>query len=135
MRTKELIDHLIAMNFRVFPQPNFMPDLEESQLPALFVMGAAGSEADRDLPIEYPAFQIIVKGKNFQDNPGQMDKTEQLSKELINKLRTEKQIIIGGNLVYYIRARQSEPIPIGIDTKERPTFSTNFYMKVQPIKE
>lgn len=135
MRAKELIDHLTALDFKVYPQANFMPDLEESQLPALFVMGVAGSEADRDLPIEYPAFQIIVKGKNFQDDPSQMDKTELLSKELIDKLRTETQARIGDNLVYFVRARQSEPIPIGLDTKERPTFSTNFYMKVQPIKE
>jgi Bacteriophage minor capsid protein len=135
MKSKELISHIASLGYSVYPDANMMPELEESRGPTLFVMGTAGGEAEHDIPIEYPSFQVIVKGKNHKADYTQMDSTESLAKQLINDLRTEKKIVLGNNLVYYIRANQSNPIPIGLDDQYRPTFSTNFSMKIQPIYE
>ena len=112
-----------------------MPDVEESQLPALFVFGSGGSEPDDELPMEFPTFQVIVKGKSYLSDFTQMDKTEQLAKSLINKVKEVDHGIIGANLVYYIRPMQSNPIPIGLDTRDRPVYSTNFRLRIQPIEE
>ncbi|KIO60237.1 hypothetical protein B4065_0163 [Caldibacillus thermoamylovorans] len=134
MTGKELIEYLTANGFNVFPDPNYMPDVEESQLPALFVFGSGGSESDDDLPIEYPTFQIIVKGKNYRSDYTQMDKTEQLAKQLISFLDKKIGYEIGNNHVYVSKSMQSNPIPIGIDTMDRPVFSTNFRFKIQPYE-
>lgn len=134
MRAKELIDYLTSKGFNVFPDANFIPDLDESQLPALFVFGSGGSEGDMELPIEYPTFQIILKGKSYKMDVTQMDKTEQLAKNLISTIQSIAHETIGNNLVYYGRSMQSNPIPIGLDTFDRPTFSTNFRFKLQPMK-
>ncbi|NMH68614.1 hypothetical protein HF072_07445 [Bacillus sp. RO3] len=135
MRAKEFIDHLSSFGYSVFPDANIMPELEVTRGPTLFVMGSASSSAERDLPIEYPSFQVIVKGENYKNDVHQMDKTEQLAKQVINDISTEIKEVIGQNIVYYIRANQSNPIPIGLDDQYRPVFSTNFSLKVQPIKE
>jgi hypothetical protein len=135
MRAKELINFLISKGFNVFPDPNFIPDVEESQLPALFVFGSGGGEPDDELPMEFPTFQIIVKGRNYKADSTQMDKTEVLAKDLINKLQDVTHELVGSSFVYYIRSVQSNPIPIGLDTLDRPTFSTNFRMRIQPIPE
>jgi hypothetical protein len=133
MRAKELIDYLSTQGFNVFPDPNFIPDLNESQLPALFVFGTGGSETDDDLPIEYPTFQVIIKGKSYKTDFTQMDKTEQLAKSLIRLLDKKIRYEIGNNLVYQSKAMQNNPIPIGLDTADRPVFSTNFRFKLQPF--
>lgn len=135
MRAKEFIDYLVSLGFNVFPDANYMPDVEESKLPALFIFSSGGSEPDKDLPIEYPTFQIIIKGRSYKMDSSQMDATEHLAMDVINTIRTEEQLYIGANLVYYIRPMQSNPIPIGLDTYDRPVYSTNFSLKLQPIKE
>lgn len=135
MRAKEFIDYLAGEGFNVFPDPNYMPDVEESQLPALFVFGTGGGEPDDELPMEFPTFQVIVKGKSHLADFSQMDKTEQLAKSLINKVNKVDHRIIGSNLVYYIRPMQSNPNPIGLDIRDRPVYSTNFRLKIQPIIE
>lgn len=131
MRGKELIDYLTVQKYNVYPDANFIPDLDESQLPALFVFGSGGSESDPDLPIQYPTFQVIVKGKSYKTDINQMDLTEQLAKRLITLLDNKTHYTIGENLVYQSKAMQSNPIPIGLDTFDRPTFSTNFRFKLQ----
>ncbi|MFY2157855.1 minor capsid protein [Cytobacillus firmus] len=133
MRAQEFINFLTAEGFNVFPDPNFIPDVEESQLPALFVFGSGGGEPDDELPMEFPTFQVIVKGRSYKADSSQMDKTEQLAKQLINKMHQVNRRFIGDNLVYYIRSVQSNPIPIGLDTLERPVFSTNFRLRIQPV--
>jgi Bacteriophage minor capsid protein len=133
MTGKELIDYLTAQNFNMFPDANFISDLEESQLPALFLFVTGGSEADPDLPIQYPTFQIIVKGKSYKNSIEQMNATELLAKKLIKLLDKKIHYEIGSNYVYESRSMQSNPIPIGLDTYDRPTYSTNFRFKIQPI--
>jgi hypothetical protein len=133
VRAQEFINFLTDEGFNVFPDPNFIPDVEESQLPALFVFGSGGGEPDDELPMEFPAFQVIVKGCSYKADSSQMDKTEQLAKQLINKMHQVNRRFIGENLVYYIRSIQSNPIPIGLDTLERPVFSTNFRLRIQPV--
>ncbi|WP_370221995.1 minor capsid protein [Cytobacillus sp.] len=133
MRAQEFINFLTNEGFNVFPDPNFIPDVEESQLPALFVFGSGGGEPDDELPMEFPTFQVIVKGRSYKADSSQMDKTEQLAKQLINKMHQVNHRFIGDNLVYYIRSVQSNPIPIGLDTLERPVFSTNFRLRIQPV--
>lgn len=135
MRAKEFIDFLTSEGFNVFPDPNFIADLDEIQLPALFVFGSGGSEPDNELPMEFPTFQVILKGKNYKSDFTQMDKTEQLGKSLIKRLQSIDHKVIGSNLVYFIQPMQSNPIPIGLDTFDRPVYSTNFRLKLQPIKE
>lgn len=135
MRAKEFIDYLTGEGFNVFPDPNYMPDVEESQLPALFVFGSGGAEPDEELPMEFPTFQVIVKGKSYLADYTQMDKTEQLAKSIYKKAKEVDHRIIGSNLVYYIRPMQSNPIPIGLDTMDRPVYSTNFRLRIQPIIE
>jgi hypothetical protein len=135
MTGKELIDYLTAQQFNIYPDANFIPDLEESQLPALFIFGSGGSESDSDLPIQYPTFQVIVKGKSYKADFGQMDATEQLAQKLIKLLDKKIHYEIGSNYVYESRAMQSNPIPIGLDTYDRPTYSTNFRFKLQPIPQ
>jgi hypothetical protein len=134
MRSKEFIDFLTAEGFHVFPDPNFMPQLKESQLPTLFVFGSGGFEPDRELPMEFPTFQVFAKGKNYKVDFTQMDATEQLCKQLIRQLQEVDHLVIGSNLVYSIRSMQSNPIPIGLDEQDRPTFSMNFRLKIQPMK-
>jgi hypothetical protein len=131
MRAKELIDYLVLQNYNVFPDANFIPDLEESQLPTLFVFGSGGSETDPDLPIQYPTFQVIVKGKSYKNDVNQMDLTEQLAKSLITSLDNKLHYKIGSSYIYQSKSAQSNPIPIGLDTFDRPTFSTNFRFKLQ----
>jgi hypothetical protein len=109
-----------------------MPDLEESQLPALFVFGTGGSESDDDLPIEFPTFQVVIKGKSYKSDFTQMDKSEQLAKSLIRLIDKKIRYEIGSNLVYHSKAMQNNPIPIGLDPFDRPVFSTNFRFKLQP---
>lgn len=133
MRAQEFINFLTDEGFNMFPDPNFMPEVEESQLPALFVFGSGGSEPDNELPMEFPTFQVIVKGKSYKADSSQMDKTEQLAKKLINRMHQVNHRLIGSNLVYYIRSVQSNPIPIGLDTLDRPVFSTNFRLRIQPV--
>lgn len=133
MRAQEFINFLTDEGFNVFPDPNFLPDVEESQLPALFVFGSGGGEPDDELPMEFPTFQVILKGRSYKADSSQMDKTEQLAKQLINKMHQVNRRFIGENLVYYIRSVQSNPIPIGLDTLERPVFSTNFRLRIQPV--
>ncbi|MBG9656060.1 MAG: minor capsid protein [Bacillota bacterium] len=133
MRAQEFINFLTDEGFNVFPDPNFIPDVEENQLPALFVFGSGGGEPDDELPMEFPTFQVIVKGRSYKADSSQMDKTEQLAKQLINKMHQVNRRFIGDNLVYYIRSVQSNPIPIGLDTLERPVFSTNFRLRIQPV--
>ncbi|KAB2335085.1 minor capsid protein [Bacillus mesophilum] len=135
MRSKEFIDYLTANGFNVYPDANYMPDLEESQLPALFVFGNGGSQSDPDLPIQFPSFQVIVKGENYKSDLTQMDKTEVIAKNLIRFLDNKIGYEIGRNHVYLSKSMQSNPIPIGVDTMGRPVFSTNFTFKIQPYKE
>lgn len=135
MRAKEFINYLTSEGFNVYPDANHLPDVEESQLPALFVFGTGGSEPDDELPMEFPTFQVILKGKNYKSDPTQMDQTEQLAKSLIKKMHLVTHKIIGANFVYYIRSMQSNPIPIGLDIHDRPVYSTNFRMRIQPINE
>jgi Bacteriophage minor capsid protein len=132
MTGKELIDYLTDQKFNMFPDANFIPDLEESQLPALFLFVTGGSEADPDLPIQYPTFQVIVKGKSYKSDLNQMYVTEELAKSLIKLLDKKIHYEIGSNYVYESRSMQSNPIPIGLDTYDRPTYSTNFRFKIQP---
>lgn len=132
MSGKEFIAYLTSLNFNVFPDANHLPDVDESQLPALFVFNTGGYSSDPDLPIQYPSFQVVVKGKSYKLNPLEMEKTEALAKKLINSLDQKTNYRIGGNTIYYSRAQQSNPIPIGLDIHDRPTFSTNFNFKLQP---
>lgn len=131
MKTKDLIDYLTSQGFNVFPQPNFIPgDIKESQLPALFVFGTGGFSSHDYLPVERPTFQVIVKGQNFKQDPNSMTLTEQEAKRLINHLDKKTNYAIGSTHVYLSRSNQSHPIPLGVDDKDRPTFSINFTFRL-----
>lgn len=131
MKAKELIDYLILLGFSVYPDPHHMPEVPESMLPCLFVFGSGGFGSDNDLPIRFPSFQIVVKGKNAKTKPSEMSITEDLAMSLINALDQRTNYTIGGNTVYYSRSQQSSPIPLGLDINDHPIFSTNFNFKLQ----
>lgn len=132
MSESEFITYLTSLGFNVYPDANHMPDVDEKRLPAMFVFATGGFSSDPDIPIRYPAFQIIVKGKNFKTDPTQMAKTQELAMQLINALDQKNNYVIGNNTIYYSRSQQSSPLPIGLDLYDRPVFSTNFNFKLQP---
>ncbi len=132
MLAKHLIDYLSNQGFNVFPQPNFIPaEIQESQLPALFVFGTGGYGPDEMLPVTNPTFQVIVKGKNFKNDPMQMTSTEEIAQQVITLFHQKDNYVIGETHVYASQAIQSNPIPIGLDDKDRPVYSTNFLFKVR----
>ncbi|WP_041123049.1 minor capsid protein [Jeotgalibacillus alimentarius] len=132
MTGTELIEYLSAEGFNVFPDPNFIPaEMDESQLPALFVFSTGGGQSDNDLPLDFPNFQVVLKGKSYSINPIRMHETETLAKALIKLLNKKVHYQIGKSYIYISRAIQSNPIPIGLDEKDRPIFSTNFSFKIQ----
>lgn len=131
MKAKELIDYLTLLGYKVYPDPHHMPEVPEDILPCLFVFGSGGFASDVYLPIRYPSYQIVVKGKNAKNYPSEMSTTEDLAMKLINDLDQKTNYLIGGNTVYYSRSQQSNPIPIGLDLNDHPIFSTNFNFKLQ----
>lgn len=132
METNDLIQYLTDAGFNVFPDANFIPaDIQESQLPALFVFGTGGYSSDETLDISQPTFQILIKGKNYNQNSRQMGGTERLAIGLIELFDKKHNYQVGPSYVYVSKALQSSPIPLGLDEKRRPTFSTNFYFKAR----
>lgn len=131
MTSSEFISYLVSLGFNVFPDPDHMPNIPESQLPALFVFGTGGLGTDPDLPIQYPSFQVLVKGRNYKSDYTQMVKTEAIAKSLINALDQKTGYRIGGSTVYHSRSQTTNPIPIGLDEQDRPVYSTNFNFKLQ----
>lgn len=131
MRAKELIDFMTAEGFRVFPDPNYLPDVKESQLPALFVFGTGGFESHKYLPIDRPTFQVLIKGKSYKDNTANLDLAEQEARRVIGFLDKKFNYTIGNSFIYESIAMQSAPIPLGVDEHSRPTFSTNFRFRLR----
>lgn len=132
--TEDFIKYLRDSGFNTSPFPNFIPaELQDSQLPALFVFGTGGYQANDHFPIEFPTFQVIVIGKNFKSDPSQMALTEQLAKQLIDFLEKKEEYDIGDHHIEQSRAEQSNPIPIGIDNYGRPNYSTNFRFKIMRV--
>lgn len=127
MRSDDLIDFLTSEGFSASPDPNFIPDeVKESRLPALFVFGTGGGEAHRYLPIDQPTFQVVVKGKSYKADPRNMAATEEVARSLIRLLDKRTNIQIGDTYAYSVTAMQSNPLYLGLDTHDRPMFSTNF---------
>ena len=123
----DLINHLTAAGYNVYPDPNFIPaDLPETKLPCLFVFGTGGYAPHEYVPTERPTFQVIVKGKSYKALPANMAAAESLAKQLINQLHRCPNYTVGTTHVFSSTASQPNPIPLGIDEKDRPMFSTNF---------
>lgn len=131
MTSTEFIAYLTSLGFNVFPDANHMPDVPANQLPVLFVFGTGGFNSDPDLPITYPSFQVVLKGKSYKSDYTQMEKTEALAISLISQLDQKNDYVIGNNTIYYSRAQPAQPIPIGLDIHDSPVFSTNFNFKIQ----
>lgn len=133
MQTKELIEYLTSLGYSVYPTPNHVPDLDNEFLfPCLFVIANGGGSTDIELPIQYPSYQVILKGKNALIDPLQFELTEVVGQTLIDLLDQKENFRIGKNTVYYCRSQTSSPIPIGMDLKNRPTYTINLDFKLQP---
>lgn len=133
MRTVELIEYLSSAGYSVYPIPNHVPDLtDESKFPCLFIISNGGGATDEYLPIKYPSYQIIVKGKNAIENPEEHTRTEDVAQSIIDLMDQRENFVIGFNTIYYCRSQNSSPLPIGIDLKQRPTYSLNLNFKLQP---
>ena len=133
MQTTELIEYLTSAGYSVYPTPNHVPDLENEFLfPCFFVISNGGGSSDVDLPIQFPSYQLVLKGKNALLDPEQFEMTELIGQQLIDWLDQKHNFRIGNNTVYHCRSQTSSPIPIGMDLKNRPTYTLNFNFKLQP---
>lgn len=133
MVSTELIEYLTSLGYSVYPTPNHVPDLDNEFLfPCFFVISNGGGPSDVDLPIQFPSYQLVLKGKNALLDPEQFAKTESVGQQLIDWLNKNHNFQIGNNTVYYCRSQTSSPIPIGLDLKNRPTYTLNFNFKLQP---
>lgn len=127
MLASNLIAHLTDAGFTVYPDPNFIPvELPETKFPCLFVFGTGGYAPHEYIPTARPTFQVIVKGKSYKALPANMAATEALAQRLIKHLHRRSNYTAGSAHVFSSTAIQSSPIPLGLDDKDRPTFSTNF---------
>ncbi|KOP64362.1 hypothetical protein AMS62_03130 [Bacillus sp. FJAT-18019] len=127
MLASDLIAYLTDAGFTVYPDPNFIPaEIPETKLPCLFVFGTGGYSPHEYVPTERPTFQIIVKGKSYKVLPGNMASTESLAKQLIKHLHRQANYTAGSAHIFSSTATQSNPIPLGLDDKDRPMYSTNF---------
>lgn len=127
MLASDLIAYLMDAGFTVYPDPNYIPaELPETKLPCLFIFGTGGYAPHEYVPTEKPTFQVIVKGKSHKALPANMAATEVLSKQLIKQLHRRSNYTAGSVHVFASTAIQSSPIPLGLDDKDRPMYSTNF---------
>lgn len=127
MLTSDLISYLADAGFSVYPDPNFIPaELPETKLPCLFVFGTGGYAPHEYVPTERPTFQVIVKGKSYKTSPANMAGAESLAKQLISHLHRRNNYNVGNSHVFSSTAIQSSPIPLGVDDKDRPMYSSNF---------
>ncbi|MGV2806131.1 hypothetical protein GNF85_21460, partial [Clostridium perfringens] len=106
-------------------------ELPESKLPCLFVFGTGGYAPHAYVPPERPTFQVIIKGKSYKAMPGNMAGAEALAKRLIKHLHRRTNYNTGTVYVLSSTANQSSPIPLGLDDKDRPMYSTNFVFYVK----
>lgn len=126
MLSNDFIDYLKASGYTVYPDANFIPtDLPETKFPCLFVMDSGGYAPHDYVPTERPTFQVIVKGKSYKVLPANMAITEALGKQLVKELHRKANYIVGSTHVFSSLAMQ-QPIPLGLDDKDRPMYSTNF---------
>ncbi|WP_410770975.1 minor capsid protein [Fontibacillus sp. BL9] len=126
MLADDLIKFLTGAGFTVYPDANFIPaDLPETKLPCLFVFGSGGFAPHDYVPTERPTFQVIVKGKSYKTLPANIAAAEKLAKSLVKLLHRKPNYKIGQTHVFSSKAMQ-QPIPLGLDDKDRPTYSTNF---------
>lgn len=126
MLANDLITYLTGSGFTVYPDPNFIPaDLPEVKLPCLFVFGTGGYAPHDYVPTERPTFQVIVKGKSYKALPANMAAAEELAKQLVELLHRKANYLIGQTHVFSSKAMQ-QPIPLGLDDKDRPMYSLNF---------
>jgi hypothetical protein len=86
-----------------------------------------GLPTDEETGISYPAFQILVRGKERD-----FANTEAKAYEIFNALSNKRNQAIGDRDVVIIRPQSSTPIFIGMDESERPIFSLNFNTVVRP---
>lgn len=127
MLASDLIAYLTDAGFTVYPDPNYIPaELPETKLPCLFIFGTGGYAPHEYVPTEKPTFQVIVKGKSYKALPANMAATEVLAKRLIKHLHRRSNYTVGSVHVFSSTAIQSSPIPLGLDDKDRPMYSTNF---------
>lgn len=122
----ELIAYLAAAGYTVYPDANYIPaELPETKLPCLFVMDSGGRPPHDYIPTERPSYQIIVKGKSYKTLPTNMAATEALAKQL-GKLFHRKSNYMIGNTYVFASTETMQPIPLGLDSKDHPMYSTNF---------
>ncbi|MFF2016222.1 minor capsid protein [Paenibacillus sp. NPDC058177] len=126
MVANDLIAYLTASGYTVYPDANFLPaDLPETKLPCLFVFGTGGYAPHDYVPTERPTFQVIVKGKSYKAAPNNMAAAELIAQGLKKLLHRKPNYTAGAVHVFSSTAAQP-PIYLGLDDKNRPTYSINF---------
>lgn len=100
-------------------------DLFQGHLPSspdncVAVFETGGSQPNKDLPLNHPSFQVIVRNKSYATG---RDKLESVRTALHRKFNTS--LVSGQTFAYYILAT-SEGGHIGRDESGRDEFSINF---------
>ncbi|MHA6484468.1 minor capsid protein [Paenibacillus sp. strain BS8-2] len=132
MLSEDLINFLALSGFNVFPDEGFIPPgLQDDKYPMLFVFGTGGYAPHDYIPRDSPTFQIIIKGKSYKTNPANKAIAEAEAKRLIDFMHKRTNYTAGTAYVWSSRAVQSNPIPLGLDDKDRSMYSTNFIFQVR----
>ena len=132
MLSEDLISFLALSGFNVFPDEGFIPpDVPDAKLPCLFVFGTGGYAPHDYIPQDKPTYQVIIMGKSYKANPANKAAAEAEAKRLINFLHRKHNYDAGNAYIWSSKAAQSNPIPLGLDEKDRPMYSTNFIFSVR----
>ncbi len=132
MLSEDLISYLALSGFNVYPDEGFIPaDLPDNKLPCLFVFGTGGYAPHDYIPRDNPTYQVIIKGKSYKAKPANKAAAEAEAKRLIDLLHRKHNYTVGTAYVWSSKALQSNPIPLGLDERDRPMYSTNFVFQTR----
>lgn len=104
----------------------FIGSLPEETDNAILIDQTGGVEADRDIPVEKPTIQVLVRNTAY--NTG-LEQAKAIY-DLIHQLRDNTVLKAGGVDMMYCFALQ-EPSHIGKDENNRQLFTTNYVFELR----
>lgn len=122
---EEIANYLVNLGMGTMGSNIFLGHLPPSPDNAITVLDTGGVEPDRELPIDNPTFQVIVRNTDYETGYNNL----LAIKEALHK-KANWQIYENGKYYYYIFAL-SNGGHIGRDDNGRDEFSINFIGKVR----
>ncbi len=122
---EEIANYLVNLGMGTMGSSIFLGHLPPSPDNAITVLDTGGVEPDRELPIDNPTFQVIVRNTDYETGYNNL----LAIKEALHK-KANWQIYENGKYYYYIFAL-SNGGHIGRDDNGRDEFSINFIGKVR----